>query len=111
MYLKYLLLLYVPRRYLHYLLQEKTCSAYHILYLFYTQLTLKKFIYLFQLMKGTFYHCLGAPYVVNRSQCEGSPGEWVNHQYNFDNLPKVRAVLYFQYVCLSINLSGKILPT
>eukprot|EP00794_Sanderia_malayensis_P008910 gene8910-9862_t len=47
-----------------------------------------------QLMKGTFYHCLGAPYVANKTECEDSPGKWVNYQYNFDDLPMALIALF-----------------
>ena len=48
---------------------------------------------LFQLFKGTFYHCDGPDVhdIKNKTDClnKGDPYRWINRKYNFDNLGQV----------------------
>ncbi|XP_030839908.1 voltage-dependent T-type calcium channel subunit alpha-1I isoform X5 [Strongylocentrotus purpuratus] len=50
-----------------------------------------------QLFKGQFYYCSGSNvrHIKNRTQCESNPeNEWINQQYNFDNLAQALVALF-----------------
>ncbi|XP_041474173.1 voltage-dependent T-type calcium channel subunit alpha-1I-like isoform X5 [Lytechinus variegatus] len=50
-----------------------------------------------QLFKGQFYYCSGPNVrnIKNRTQCEAnSENEWINQQYNFDNLAQALVALF-----------------
>ena len=56
------------------------------------------FLRLLQLFKGKFYHCKDASYpdVKSREDCERKSHDWVNKEYNFDNLAKVSCDNYYK---------------
>ncbi|PIK39622.1 putative voltage-dependent T-type calcium channel subunit alpha-1H isoform X5 [Apostichopus japonicus] len=49
-----------------------------------------------QLFKGKFFYCSGldVKHVKNRTQCEDMKADWVNQQYNFDNLGQALMALF-----------------
>ena len=53
---------------------------------------------MFQLFKGSFYHCEGTDVsdVRNKTDCynKGPPYRWVNRKYNFDNLGQALMALF-----------------